>query len=177
MCVFCALFFNLKHIFLYIVLSIFLHVTNECCLKCLQAQIWAEMTMTVCCWVSNELIVFKYVRLSRLPQVVSCLLEGIGAVLDQHSGPAVLEAAARTYLSLCGEETSWCSVSRAARDSLAQRWVDELAALLEDSLQVRCTYSVFKHHIFSICAHLHDKAEHLLFFAVGWQLLCWRREN
>lgn len=64
MCVFCALFFNLKHIFLYIVLSIFVHVTNECCIKCLQAQIRAEMTMTVCCWVSYELIVFKYVRLS-----------------------------------------------------------------------------------------------------------------
>uniref|UniRef100_A0A7N8WRS6 Cohesin subunit SA n=1 Tax=Mastacembelus armatus TaxID=205130 RepID=A0A7N8WRS6_9TELE len=59
------------------------------------------------------------------------------AVLDLHSGPAVLEAAARTYLSLCGEEMSWFSVTRAARDSLVQRWVDQLTALLEGSLQVK----------------------------------------
>uniref|UniRef100_A0A7N8X189 Cohesin subunit SA n=1 Tax=Mastacembelus armatus TaxID=205130 RepID=A0A7N8X189_9TELE len=64
------------------------------------------------------------------------------AVLDLHSGPAVLEAAARTYLSLCGEEMSWFSVTRAARDSLVQRWVDQLTALLEGSLQVKCTISL-----------------------------------
>ncbi|XP_026152212.1 cohesin subunit SA-2 isoform X2 [Mastacembelus armatus] len=69
-------------------------------------------------------------------QVVSSLLAQMGAVLDLHSGPAVLEAAARTYLSLCGEEMSWFSVTRAARDSLVQRWVDQLTALLEGSLQV-----------------------------------------
>uniref|UniRef100_A0A7N6BLD9 Cohesin subunit SA n=1 Tax=Anabas testudineus TaxID=64144 RepID=A0A7N6BLD9_ANATE len=57
----------------------------------------------------------------------------IKAVLDLHSGPAVLEAAARTYLSLCVEETTWCSVTRAARDSLVQRWVDQLTSLLQDS--------------------------------------------
>ncbi|XP_026233171.1 cohesin subunit SA-2 isoform X2 [Anabas testudineus] len=66
-------------------------------------------------------------------QVVSCLLEEMEAVLDLHSGPAVLEAAARTYLSLCVEETTWCSVTRAARDSLVQRWVDQLTSLLQDS--------------------------------------------
>uniref|UniRef100_A0A7N9ATQ1 Cohesin subunit SA n=1 Tax=Mastacembelus armatus TaxID=205130 RepID=A0A7N9ATQ1_9TELE len=69
-------------------------------------------------------------------------LTGMGAVLDLHSGPAVLEAAARTYLSLCGEEMSWFSVTRAARDSLVQRWVDQLTALLEGSLQVKCTISL-----------------------------------
>ncbi|XP_037645354.1 cohesin subunit SA-2 isoform X1 [Sebastes umbrosus] len=67
-------------------------------------------------------------------QAVSGLMAEMGAVLDRHSSPTVLEAAARTYLSLCGEETAWSSVARAARDSLVQHWVDHLTALLEDSL-------------------------------------------
>uniref|UniRef100_A0A7N8YHR3 Cohesin subunit SA n=1 Tax=Mastacembelus armatus TaxID=205130 RepID=A0A7N8YHR3_9TELE len=78
-------------------------------------------------------------------------LTGMGAVLDLHSGPAVLEAAARTYLSLCGEEMSWFSVTRAARDSLVQRWVDQLTALLEGSLQVKCTISLHGQKYVDIC--------------------------
>ncbi|XP_076602626.1 cohesin subunit SA-2 [Chaetodon auriga] len=68
-------------------------------------------------------------------QALSSLLAEMGAVLELHSSPAVLEAAARTYLSLCGEETAGCSVTRAARDSLVQHWVDQLTALLGDSLK------------------------------------------
>ncbi|XP_041806780.1 cohesin subunit SA-2 [Chelmon rostratus] len=68
-------------------------------------------------------------------QAVSSLMAEMGAVLELHSGPAVLEAAARTYLSLCGEEAAGCSVARAARDSLVQHWVDQLTALLGDSLK------------------------------------------
>ncbi|KAM7380244.1 hypothetical protein PAMP_003556 [Pampus punctatissimus] len=68
-------------------------------------------------------------------QVASSLMAEMGAVLDLHSGPAVLEAAARTYLSLCGEETAWCSTARPARDALVQGWVDQLTALLEDSFK------------------------------------------
>ncbi|XP_035532229.1 cohesin subunit SA-2 [Morone saxatilis] len=68
-------------------------------------------------------------------QAVSDLIAEMGAVLELHSGPAVLEAAARTYLSLCGEETAGFSVARAARDSLVQCWVDQLTALLGDSLE------------------------------------------
>nr|XP_019956158.1 PREDICTED: cohesin subunit SA-2-like [Paralichthys olivaceus] len=71
-------------------------------------------------------------------QAVSSLVAEMGAVLDLHSDPAVVEAAARTYLSLCGEETTWCSVARDARDSLVQTWVDKLTVLLEDSLQGDC---------------------------------------
>ena len=63
----------------------------------------------------------------------------MGAVLDLHSDPALLEAAARTYLSLCGEETPWCSTAQTARDSLVQGWVDRLTALLEDSFKVNYT--------------------------------------
>ncbi|KAG7238797.1 hypothetical protein INR49_030341, partial [Caranx melampygus] len=71
-------------------------------------------------------------------QAVSTLVAEMGAVLERHSDPAVLEAAARTYLSLCAEETSWCSVARAARDSLVQTWVDHLTLLLEDSVRCDC---------------------------------------
>uniref|UniRef100_A0A3P8RZM9 Cohesin subunit SA n=1 Tax=Amphiprion percula TaxID=161767 RepID=A0A3P8RZM9_AMPPE len=70
-------------------------------------------------------------------QMVSSLMAEMEAALDLHPGPAVLEAAARTYLSLCGEETSWCSAARSARDSLVQRWVEKLTSLLGDSLKVR----------------------------------------
>ncbi|XP_056245150.1 cohesin subunit SA-2 [Seriola aureovittata] len=71
-------------------------------------------------------------------QAASSLVAEMGAVLDLHSGPAVLEAAARSYLSLCAEETTWCSMARAARDSLVQTWVDQLTVLLEDSLKGDC---------------------------------------
>ncbi|XP_060909146.1 cohesin subunit SA-2 isoform X3 [Labrus mixtus] len=78
-------------------------------------------------------------------QAVSDLLAEIGAVLGRHSGPAVLEAAARTYLSLCGEETSCCSAAHAARDSVVQSWADRLTALLQDALKAD-TFTADKEH-------------------------------
>jgi len=74
----------------------------------------------------------------------------MAAVLDLHSGPAVVEAAARSYLSLCGEEAAWCSTARAARDSLVQRWVDRLTELLGDSVTVRGYYNVWAKECFFI---------------------------
>ncbi|XP_071782421.2 cohesin subunit SA-2 [Centroberyx gerrardi] len=68
-------------------------------------------------------------------QAASHLMAEMGAVVDLHSGPAILEAAARTYHSLCGEETAWHLSARAARDSLVQCWIDRLAALLGDALK------------------------------------------
>ncbi|CAI5655433.1 unnamed protein product [Oreochromis niloticus] len=68
-------------------------------------------------------------------QAASSLLTELEAVLDVHSGPAVLEGGARAFLSLCSEETAWCSPAQAARDSLVQRWVDRLKALLGESLK------------------------------------------
>nr|XP_046261059.1 cohesin subunit SA-2 isoform X2 [Scatophagus argus] len=68
-------------------------------------------------------------------QAVSSLMAEMRAVLELHSDPAVLEAAARTYLSLCGEETAGGSMARAARDSLIQHWVDQLTALLGEVLE------------------------------------------
>ncbi|XP_041663582.1 cohesin subunit SA-2 [Cheilinus undulatus] len=68
-------------------------------------------------------------------QAVSNLLAEIKAVLDRHSGPAVLEAAARTFLSLCGGETTYCSATQTARSSLIQSWVDKLTTVLQESLK------------------------------------------
>ncbi|XP_074551009.1 cohesin subunit SA-2 [Halichoeres trimaculatus] len=68
-------------------------------------------------------------------QVVSDLLDGIRSVLDLHSSPAVLEAAARTYLSLCAEETSCSAAAQSARDELLQSWTDGLTELLQDALK------------------------------------------
>ncbi|XP_058470569.1 cohesin subunit SA-2 isoform X1 [Solea solea] len=68
-------------------------------------------------------------------QALSSLMVEMRAVLDVHSGSAVLEAASRTFLSLCREETSWCSTTRGARDSLVQNWVEQLTVLLQDALK------------------------------------------
>ncbi|XP_047456471.1 cohesin subunit SA-2 [Mugil cephalus] len=68
-------------------------------------------------------------------QAVSSLMAEMGAALDVHSSPAVLEAASRTYLSLCGDGAAWTSAARAARDALVQSWVDRLTALLGESLK------------------------------------------
>lgn len=72
-------------------------------------------------------------------QLVCSLMAEMAAALDRHSSPAVLEAAARTYLHLCGEGAAWGSVARAARDSLVESWVEHLKDLLKDSLCVRAT--------------------------------------
>uniref|UniRef100_A0A3P8Y0M1 Cohesin subunit SA n=1 Tax=Esox lucius TaxID=8010 RepID=A0A3P8Y0M1_ESOLU len=68
-------------------------------------------------------------------QALAGLLSEMGAVVDLHTDPAVLEAAARSYLSLCGEETAWHSLARPARDTVVQCWVDRLAKLMGDALQ------------------------------------------
>ncbi|CAM9344454.1 unnamed protein product, partial [Lampetra planeri] len=68
-------------------------------------------------------------------QVASSLLAEMRALLDVHADPGVLEAAACTYLRLCEEDMTLSSVARAARDAMVQCWVDELTAMLQDSLR------------------------------------------
>lgn len=72
-------------------------------------------------------------------QAVSTLLAEMEAVLQLRSSAAVLEASARTFLSLCGDKSSGGSAARAARDALVQSWVEKLTALLGDSLKVGWT--------------------------------------
>lgn len=71
-----------------------------------------------------------------LPQAVSSLVVEMATALELHSNSAVLEAAARTFVTLCEEGAVWCSVAQATRDSLIQRWADQLTLLLNDSLVV-----------------------------------------
>ncbi|KAI9530119.1 hypothetical protein NQZ68_004136 [Dissostichus eleginoides] len=68
-------------------------------------------------------------------QAVSALTAEMETVLERHAGPSVLEAAARTYLSLCGDGTASSSTARDARDSVVQSWVDKLTVLLGGSLK------------------------------------------
>ena len=63
-------------------------------------------------------------------------------VLEHHAGPSVLEAAARTSLSLSGGATASSATARDARDSVVQSWVDQLTALLGDALKVRGTVTL-----------------------------------
>ncbi|KAK1903199.1 Cohesin subunit SA-2 [Dissostichus eleginoides] len=68
-------------------------------------------------------------------QAVLALTAEMETVLERHAGPSVLEAAARTYLSLCGDGTASSSTARDARDSVVQSWVDKLTVLLGGSLK------------------------------------------
>ncbi|CAN9497599.1 unnamed protein product [Ophioblennius macclurei] len=66
-------------------------------------------------------------------KMLSSLMTEIEGVLDRRPALAVLEAAACTYLSLCRETAAWSSVAQPARDSLVQRWVEQLKDLMGDS--------------------------------------------
>ncbi|XP_053733289.1 cohesin subunit SA-2 isoform X1 [Synchiropus splendidus] len=68
-------------------------------------------------------------------QLLSSVLSEMEAVLKVQSHPDVLEAAARSFLSLCEEQEVWSAVASPARDSLVQSWVDQLSRLLTDSVQ------------------------------------------
>lgn len=74
-------------------------------------------------------------------QLVSSLLAEMRAALDLHSGSDLLEAAARSYLSLCGEGTSWCAAAQTARDVMVQHWVGHLRVLLKDAVTEECFVS------------------------------------
>ncbi|XP_072300991.1 cohesin subunit SA-2 [Eucyclogobius newberryi] len=68
-------------------------------------------------------------------QLLSDLLLVMRDVLDVHCGAEVLEAAARSYLSLCADKTSWSSTAQTARDAMVQNWVNQLRLLLEDAVK------------------------------------------
>uniref|UniRef100_A0A8C9X0E7 Cohesin subunit SA n=1 Tax=Sander lucioperca TaxID=283035 RepID=A0A8C9X0E7_SANLU len=105
-------------------------------------------------------------------QAVSGLTAEMGAILDRHSGPPVLETAARTFLSLCGAETAWCSVARAARDSLVQCWVDQLTTLLGDTVSLKVIKALVRNYFILMNAHqLHKTLSVFLSMAVFRKLV------
>lgn len=88
-------------------------------------------------------------------QLLSSLMTELAAVLDLHSNPLVLEAAARTYLSLCCDGAAWAAAARASRDSLVRRWVNQLTELIGESLRVSVTVPFMKPNVFwEIGCHL-----------------------
>ncbi|XP_061547148.1 cohesin subunit SA-2 isoform X2 [Phycodurus eques] len=68
-------------------------------------------------------------------QSVSRLLADIGLVLEAHADGGVPEAASRSFLRLCAEESTWGPTARPARDSMVRGWVEHLQVLLTDSLE------------------------------------------
>lgn len=73
--------------------------------------------------------------LAEKDQLLSELLTEMRAVVDLHCDADVLEAAARSYLSLSADGTSWCSMAQTARDSMVQNWVNQLRLFLEDAVK------------------------------------------
>ncbi|KAK7882344.1 hypothetical protein WMY93_028518 [Mugilogobius chulae] len=73
--------------------------------------------------------------LTEKDQLLSDLFSAMRSVLDLHCGADVLEAAARSYLCLCADETSWRCTAQTARDAMVQNWVNQLKLLLEDAVK------------------------------------------
>lgn len=73
--------------------------------------------------------------LAEKDQLLSELLAEMRAVVDLHSDEEVLEAAARSYLSLSADGTSWCSMALSARDCMVQNWVNQLRLFLQDAVK------------------------------------------
>ncbi|CAL1582552.1 unnamed protein product [Knipowitschia caucasica] len=73
--------------------------------------------------------------LAEKDQLLSELLLAMRAASELHCAADILEGAARSYLSLCEDETSWCSIAQTARDAMLQTWVNQLRLLIEDSVK------------------------------------------
>ncbi|KAL7881570.1 hypothetical protein AOLI_G00084180 [Acnodon oligacanthus] len=65
---------------------------------------------------------------------VQALLAGLDAAVGRHSEAGLLEEAARSYHSLCAEDSRWQQVSLPAMDQLIQRWTCTLEKCLGEAL-------------------------------------------
>ncbi|KAL2081341.1 hypothetical protein ACEWY4_023194 [Coilia grayii] len=68
-------------------------------------------------------------------QALQGLLEQMEAAVNGHMDQALLEAAARSYLTLCSEESAWRERVTSAVEQLIQRWTSNLGTLLQDVLK------------------------------------------
>ncbi|XP_028846269.1 cohesin subunit SA-2 isoform X1 [Denticeps clupeoides] len=66
---------------------------------------------------------------------LQALLAQMEAAVNRHSDAELLEAAARSYQSLCSEGSAWPSLASSNMDQLVQRWVRHLGTLLEEALK------------------------------------------
>uniref|UniRef100_A0AAR2L5C1 Cohesin subunit SA n=1 Tax=Pygocentrus nattereri TaxID=42514 RepID=A0AAR2L5C1_PYGNA len=67
---------------------------------------------------------------------LQALLAGLDAAVGRHSEARLLEEAARSYHSLCAEDSRWQQVSVPAMDQLIQRWTCTLEKCLGEELSV-----------------------------------------
>ncbi|XP_057192297.1 cohesin subunit SA-2 isoform X2 [Triplophysa rosa] len=71
-------------------------------------------------------------------QFVQALLAELEAVVDRHTDTGLLETAARSYQSICAQDSPWYSLTRSTFDQLVQRWTQTLETWLEESLSDGC---------------------------------------
>lgn len=67
---------------------------------------------------------------------MQALLAELEAVVDRHTDTGLLETAARSYQSLCAQDSPWHSLARPTFDRLIQHWTNTLGTWLEESLSV-----------------------------------------
>ncbi|KAI4886085.1 hypothetical protein NFI96_030137, partial [Prochilodus magdalenae] len=65
---------------------------------------------------------------------VQALLAGLDAAVGRHTEAGLLEAAARTYHSLCADDSPWQHISVPAMDKLIQGWTHTLETCLGEAL-------------------------------------------
>lgn len=64
------------------------------------------------------------------------LLAELEAAVDRHTDAGLLEAAARSYQSLCAQDSPWHSLAQPSFEQLIQHWTDTLGTRLGESQSV-----------------------------------------
>ncbi|XP_035378659.1 LOW QUALITY PROTEIN: cohesin subunit SA-2 [Electrophorus electricus] len=67
-------------------------------------------------------------------EAVQALLTGLKAAVDRHSEAELLEAAARSYQTLCANDSPWRHLAVTAIEQLAQHWSRTLETCLDETL-------------------------------------------
>ncbi|XP_048049397.1 cohesin subunit SA-2 isoform X2 [Megalobrama amblycephala] len=71
-------------------------------------------------------------------QYVQALLAELEAVVDRHTDTGLLEMAARSYQTLCAQDSPWHPLARPSFDRLIQHWTNTLETWLGESLSSGC---------------------------------------
>ncbi|XP_067265639.1 cohesin subunit SA-2 isoform X2 [Chanodichthys erythropterus] len=69
---------------------------------------------------------------------VQALLAELEAVVDRHTDTGLLEMAARSYQTLCAQDSPWHPLARPSFDQLIQHWTNTLETWLGESLSSDC---------------------------------------
>ncbi|XP_016141935.1 cohesin subunit SA-1-like [Sinocyclocheilus grahami] len=71
-------------------------------------------------------------------QCVQALLAELEAAVDRHTDAGLLETAARSYQSLCAQDSPWHSLAQPSFDRLIQHWTDTLGTRFGESQSDGC---------------------------------------